>query len=118
MSQQSEAHLNPAPAYYDDNYFAWQAPLGEFGGWANQSKFNDYISAESRVLDFGCGGGLLLKNMQCRKRVGVEVNPVAAGTAKTNGVEVYRTVEEVPDEYVDIIISNNALEHTLYPLQE
>jgi SAM-dependent methyltransferase len=33
-------------------------------------------------------------------------------------VEVFTSVEDVPDEYVDMIISNNALEHTLQPLQE
>jgi len=118
MSQQSEARMSPAAVYYDDKYFTWQAPLGEFGGWANQTKFEEYISTESRVLDFGCGGGFLLKNMQCRKRVGVEVNPVAAEIAKKHGIEVYGTVEEVPDGYVDVVISNNALEHTLQPLQE
>jgi SAM-dependent methyltransferase len=118
MSQQSEAHMSPAAIYYDESYFRWQAPLGEFGGWANQSKFREYICAESRVLDFGCGGGFLLKNLPCSKRVGVELNPTAAETAKKNGIEVYRTVEEVPDGYVDVVISNNALEHTLYPLQE
>jgi len=118
MSQQSETHSSPAAVYYDDEYFTWQAPLGEFGGWANQTKFEEYISAESRVLDFGCGGGFLLKNMACSKRVGVEVNPIAADTAKKNGIEVYGTVEEVPDGYVDVVISNNALEHTLHPLQE
>jgi 2-polyprenyl-3-methyl-5-hydroxy-6-metoxy-1,4-benzoquinol methylase len=118
MSQQTEARLNTAPIYYDEKYFKWQAPLGEFGGWANQTKFEEHITANKTVLDFGCGGGFLLKNMPCGKRVGVELNPVAADTAKTNGIEVYRTVEEVPDGYVDVVISNNALEHTLHPLQE
>ncbi|HKT35398.1 MAG TPA: class I SAM-dependent methyltransferase [Nitrospira sp.] len=106
------------PTYYDEAYFSWQAPLGEFGGWANQAKFDGHIAANSTVLDFGCGGGFLLKNVACGKRVGVELNPVAADTAKKNGIEVYRTVDEVPDRYVDLVISNNALEHTLYPLQE
>ena len=118
MSQQSDAHAGPAPIYYDETYFRWQAPLGEFGGWANQTKFAGHIAANSTVLDFGCGGGFLLKNMPCGKRVGVELNPVAADAARKNGIEVYRTVEEVPDSYVDVVISNNALEHTLYPLQE
>jgi SAM-dependent methyltransferase len=31
---------------------------------------------------------------------------------------VFGSVEEVPDDYVDVIISNNALEHTLQPLEE
>jgi SAM-dependent methyltransferase len=104
--------------HYDDKYFDWQSSIGEFGGWANQSKFRDYISAESRVLDFGCGGGFLLRNLSCLKRVGVEVNPAAFETAKRNGIEVFAQVDDVPDEYVDVVISNHALEHALRPLEE
>ena len=104
--------------HYDDKYFDWQASIGEFGGWANQSKFAEYISSDNRVLDFGCGGGFLLKRMQCSKKVGVEVNPSAAATARQNGIEVFGSVEEMPDRYVDVIISDNALEHTLQPLEE
>jgi SAM-dependent methyltransferase len=104
--------------HYDGRYFDWQAPQGEFGGWANQSKFRDHISSSSKVLDFGCGGGFLLKNLNCSKRVGVEVNPAAVETAGKNGIEVFTRVADVPDEYVDVIISNSALEHTLQPLEE
>jgi len=104
--------------HYDDTYFAWQAPLGEFGGWANQTKFAQYVTPESSVLDFGCGGGYLLRGMKCGRRVGVEVNPAAMQQARANGLEVFGTVESVPDEYVDVIVSDNALEHALRPLQE
>lgn len=107
-----------ASRHYDEKYFAWQAPLGEFGGWADLTKFNAYISETDEVLDFGCGGGYLLKQIHCRKKVGIEVNPEAVKTARGNGIEVYSTTHDVPDEYVDVIISNNALEHTLQPLQE
>lgn len=110
--------MNKANDHYDKNYFNWQASIGEFGGWANQIKFVKYISEGNDVLDFGCGGGFLLKDINCNKKVGVEVNPSAAETAKKNGIEVYKSVADVPNEYVDIIISNNALEHTLQPLDE
>jgi SAM-dependent methyltransferase len=104
--------------HYDDKYFAWQAPLGEFGGWANQTKFAPYVTPQSRVLDFGCGGGYLLKGMNCATKVGVEVNPAAMEQARSNGLEVFGSVESVPDDYVDVIVSDNALEHTLHPLRE
>jgi SAM-dependent methyltransferase len=105
--------------HYDKDYFDWQSSIGEFGGWANQSKFLEYISSKSRVLDFGCGGGFLLKGLNCAKRVGIEVNESAADIAKKNGIEVYRSVADVPDDYYfDVIISDNALEHTLQPLSE
>jgi len=104
--------------HYDKDYFDWQSSIGEFGGWANQSKFADYISSEDAVLDFGCGGGFLLKGLKCRRKVGIEVNPSAAETARANGIEVFARTEDVPDGYVDVVISNNALEHTLQPLEE
>jgi len=107
-----------ASKHYDKKYFERQSPIGEFGGWANQTKFLNYIGSNSHVLDFGCGGGFLLASLQCAKKVGVEVNPSAAEVAKSKGIEVYSSVAEVPDDYVDVIISDNALEHTLHPLEE
>ena len=107
-----------ASKHYDDQYFDWQSPMGEFGGWADQTKFTDHIDKDSDVLDFGCGGGFLLNGLQCRKKVGVEVNHAAAESAKRKGIEVFHSVLEVPKDYVDVIISNNALEHTLHPFEE
>ncbi len=104
--------------HYDDRYFEWQASIGEFGGWANLTKFEAYIAEQDDVLDFGCGGGYLLKNLRCRKRIGVEVNPASAETARKNGVEGYSRPQDVPDDCADVIISNNAIEHTLHPLLE
>ena len=105
-------------AHYDRNYFAWQTPIGEFGGWANQSKFTPYILETDDVLDFGCGGGYLIANLRCRSHLGVEVNPAAYAVAKANGIQIYARTEDVPDQSCDIVISNNALEHTLDPLRE
>lgn len=102
--------------HYDADYFAWQSSIGEFGGWAEKSKFARFIKSDDDVLDFGCGGGYLLKALKCRRRVGIEINAAAINIAKQNGVEVYTRAEDVPDDYVDVIISNNALEHVLQPL--
>jgi SAM-dependent methyltransferase len=107
-----------ASKHYDEKYFDWQSPIGEFGGWANQTKFVEYIGINDEVLDFGCGGGFLLSKLRCGKKVGVEVNESAAETARGKGIEVFHSAAEVPDDYVDTIISNNALEHTLHPLEE
>lgn len=104
--------------HYDDNYFSWQASFGEFGGWADQIKFIDYISSDDTVLDFGCGGGFLLRNLICARKIGVEINLSAAAFAQKNGIEVYRNTKAVPDDFVDVVISHHVLEHTLNPLQE
>jgi SAM-dependent methyltransferase len=111
MTYQSSSH-------YDQSYFDWQRTIGEFGGWANRTKFSDHIDPSHTVLDFGCGAGFLLKGLQCARRIGVEINPAAAAVARDHGVETYATADDVPDEVADVIISNHALEHVFRPLDE
>lgn len=109
---------NTASAHYDEKYFSYQNPIGEFGGWANLTKFQAYVKPDFRVVDFGCGGGYLLKNLDCREKVGIEVNPAARREAAAQGIATYASTEHLSDEWADLIISSNALEHTLHPLQE
>ena len=111
-----------ASLHYDAKYFDWQKCIGEFGGWANANKFSSSISERDVVLDFGCGGGFLLKNLQCKDRIGIEPNSNAADSIKKYGIKHFPTpdaaLEILGIETVDVIVSNNALEHTLNPLQE
>jgi SAM-dependent methyltransferase len=104
--------------HYDAKYFEWQRRIGEFGGWANSSKFQRFIQPEDSVLDFGCGGGYLLKALTCQRRSGVEPNESAAAVARANGIEVFNRAADVTTESVDVIISNHALEHTNRPFDE
>lgn len=110
--------MNENSSHYGEEYFEWQKSIGEFGGWANLPKFEDFVHHSDRVLDFGCGGGFLLKHLRCNERWGVEVNESAINVAVSNGVRVFPNIEEIPTESVDTIISNNALEHTRDPLGE
>ncbi len=103
--------------YYDQKYFDWQKKAGEFGGWANISKFSKYIKPTDSVLDFGCGGGYLLSNINCNKKVGIEINDTATEIARRNGVEIYKDTDDAPGLF-DVVISDNAMEHVDYPLGE
>ena len=111
-----------ASTHYDEKYFAWQSVHGRFGGWANLDKFRKSVKATDRVLDFGCGGGFLLKNLNCAGRYGIEPNATAREAATRNGATVYANssdaLKALGPGSIDTIISDNALEHALEPWRE
>jgi SAM-dependent methyltransferase len=96
--------------------FRWQSGAGAFGARINAHKFEALISPHDTVVDFGCGGGFLLANLNCRRRIGIEINPIARRHAAELGVECYASAEELPDGIADVIISDHALEHVPYPI--
>jgi len=100
-----------------ERYFSWQAQSGGVAGILNARKFAPYVGPELVVLDFGCGGGYLLKHLACARKIGIEVNPAARRAAHANGIEVYESLHELDDEVVDVIISNHALEHVPFPIE-
>src|SRR2546430_8040681 len=107
-----------ASSYYDSAYFGWQRALGEFGGLANLYKFAKYVDSNANVLDFGCGGGYLLANLECRGKIGIDPNPAAQQEARGKGIICYETCDDVDDGWADVIISNSVLEHTAHPMSE
>lgn len=98
-------------------YFEWQNSAVFFKGKVNSHKFKHVIKASDVVLDFGCGGGGLLDNLECRRKLGVEINPHARAFAIQQGIECFESLSEVPDGIVDVAVSDHALEHVPYPIE-
>lgn len=103
--------------YYDEKYFNdYQKKIGEFGGIANLFKFKKFIRPSDAILDFGCGGGFLLKNLNAKSKQGVEINPFARNYCKNElKIECFESIDEINENSIDVIISNHALEHTTNP---
>jgi SAM-dependent methyltransferase len=106
-------------AHYEEHYFNdFQKEIGEFGGKANKFMFEKHVLPTDAVLDFGCGGGFLLNNLRCSEKIGVELNPVAREYCNNQmGITCYETLEDVPNESMDVVISSHCLEHTINPLE-
>jgi cyclopropane fatty-acyl-phospholipid synthase-like methyltransferase len=104
-----------ATRHYDRAYFEDQRLSGEFGGRAELVKYEEFVAPTDAVLDFGCGGGFLLANLKCGDRMGVEVNPNARANCAALGVKAVASLDEVPDRWADVVISNHALEHVVDP---
>jgi 2-polyprenyl-3-methyl-5-hydroxy-6-metoxy-1,4-benzoquinol methylase len=104
--------MNQITGQYRDEYYSWQRTVGEFGGKANLFKFRNYIKKEDAVLDYGCGGGFLLEQLDCSLKIGLDINPVIEAPA---GVQIYKNCDDLVDflgeKKFDVVISNHALEH-------
>jgi len=88
----------------------------EEGGKVQARFFKDFINSDDIVLDFGCGRGEILANINCSEKHGLEINEHSRQIAATKFSIVYAKFEEVPDNFFDKIISNHVLEHTKNPL--
>jgi SAM-dependent methyltransferase len=101
---------------YDQDYFDWQKKAGVFGGIADKFKFSSHIDTRDVVIDFGSGGGYLLKNLNCKTKLGVEINEIARKESKKNGIDAVPSISDIKNDYADKIISNHALKHVHNPL--
>ncbi|HEV7621856.1 MAG TPA: class I SAM-dependent methyltransferase [Flavisolibacter sp.] len=105
-------------SYYNSKYFQWQQKAGELAGKANLFFYKSFIGINDNVLDFGCGGGYLLSQIQCKSKLGIEINEEARKHASMNGVKTMEKTYHCSNDWADVIISCHALEHTFDPLSE
>ena len=85
----------------------------------------ELVEPGTRVLDLGCGEGLLLSWLKENKNVstrGVELSAAAVQKAITRGVSVYQgdlesALEDYPDQAFDYVILSQTLQETRAPLK-
>jgi SAM-dependent methyltransferase len=104
-------------SHYNQDYFKWQQSIGVLTGSANRFMYQPFVGKDDVVLDFGCGGGYLLAQLECRRRLGVEINPSARASAKAQGIDVVEDIRDLVGLPADVIISSHALEHTFQPCE-
>jgi len=104
--------------YYDELYFDEQKKVGKIRASIKKELFQQHIDKETVLVEFGSGGGFLLKELEVKEAVGIEINDVARAYAEKNGIKCYKHTSELPDNYADVVISNHVLEHTENPLGE
>src|SRR5580700_1261312 len=76
-------------------YFEYQSRFGDIAGEVAARKLARHIGSSEVVLDFGCGGGFMLKSITCGQRLGVEINPFARETAENQGITCFETLEQI-----------------------
>jgi SAM-dependent methyltransferase len=106
----------------DRAYFDWAKPVERLTGWAEAPKFTPYLAPTDRVVDFGCGAGYFLKYLleqgAIAEGVGIDISEAAREEGRQESIVVHASAADIPDDWADAVISNNALEHTEHPLAE
>lgn len=100
------------------DYLAYQRGIAALGAQLNRWKFEPHIDPRDALVDFGCGTGSLLVQLDAASKVGIEVSEPARHEAEAAGLTVVASTSELDDATADVLISNHVLEHTLAPLDE
>lgn len=79
--------------------------------------FRDVVRPDAIVLDFGCGTGGVLRVLNAKRRLGIEINEPAAAESAQWLDEVHDTLGKVADATIDVVISFHALEHVDAPAE-
>jgi SAM-dependent methyltransferase len=102
--------------HYDARYFAWQNKDAALKARLKVQKLAPYVGAGDTVLDFGAAGGGMLAGLPGAVKIGVEINDVAREAAKRDfGLDMRKTLADVPDGTADVVVSNHTLEHLSAP---
>jgi SAM-dependent methyltransferase len=77
--------------------------------------FQRWIRSTDVVVDLGCGFGEFLRHVNCSRKIGVDLNPLARDTLTQAGIEyLQRSVcEPLPVDAgtVDFVFTSNLMEH-------
>ncbi|HLV88240.1 MAG TPA: class I SAM-dependent methyltransferase [Candidatus Sulfotelmatobacter sp.] len=114
VSPFSSSHYQGA---HGSDYFAWQDGNAGFTSHLEARKFARYVKSSDHVLDFGCGGGHILRNLNCARKVGVEVNPFARASAINAGLDCRESLMDIEDDAFHVVLSHHSLEHVENPIQ-
>ena len=73
-----------------------------------------WVRETDAVLDIGCGFGEFLNHVQCRRRIGVDLNPESKA-ALAPGIEFLQSdathLSSIADQTIDVVFTSNFMEH-------
>ncbi|HEY6564170.1 MAG TPA: class I SAM-dependent methyltransferase, partial [Pirellulaceae bacterium] len=104
-----------AARHYDRAYYT-QGPVHDAPYHLLQRLplYRPHIRPQDELLDFGCSDGGVLAHLAARRKIGVEINPHARALARSRGLNVLATLDEVESTF-SRIISGHCLEHIPNP---
>lgn len=101
---------------YHDPEDRWRTSIPE--SIQRVSRFKEYYSKDTRVLEIGCASGYFLFNIKkyVKTATGVELTKEFVHYAKKKGLDVRESFEDIPDMSYDLIFMFHVLEHVQDPV--
>lgn len=76
-----------------------------------------HLDRSARVFEFGVGTGVNLAKLDVAERAGFDVSETAAKHSRALGIEVYDSMEDVPEAHYDVVVCRHVLEHVTDPTE-
>jgi len=95
----------------------WESSLPE--AKERVSRFRSHYTKNTRVLEIGCASGYFLFSVQkhVKSVMGVELTTDFVRYARSRGLDVKASLDDVPDNSCDLIFMFHVLEHVEDPIQ-
>jgi len=107
---------NGGTAYHSNKHFETEGTISLVSKF-RAKKFQPYISACDKVLEYGVGAGWNLRNIKCSEKMGYDVSTTLKPLVEQYGIGFTSNTTDIPVDYFDIVICHHVLEHVPDPLQ-
>ncbi len=105
--------MNEIPGDYSEDYYANNGQSGDRPALTFFARLAKRYLQPGVILDFGCGTGHFITHLMRRFDViGVETSDWASEIARRRtGAMVYTSLDDIPDDSIDSIVSIHVVEH-------
>jgi SAM-dependent methyltransferase len=79
--------------------------------------FKNLLKKNFKVLDFGCGSGILLHKFDIKEKVGIENNKFSIKELNKNKIKNFNTLTYVKNNYFDLIFALSVIDHLENPIE-
>lgn len=81
-----------------------------------KEKFEPFISADDKLLEYGVGGGFNIRLIDCKEKVGFDIAESVREQIAQLNINFKSAIDDIPDSYFDVVICNHVLEHVHSPI--
>ncbi len=84
---------------------------------SRNAKFAEHVEDDDVVVEFGVGSGWNLIDLECERRIGIDVAEFLEERLTDSGIEFMSNSEGLADGVADVVICHHMLEHVSSPVE-